>query len=552
MMREARRPSLRTWQPVELSEYRGQTKQVDLEALFECYPQAFLQIAEYYHNSEELLRQVRAWSRFFNRFCLEDPNVARPYQEVKGIVTAIRTLLSSERARCSRLLFCCVWILLIGVVCPIMSVSWEAGFAQHSKENSKQDHASEMFASRAVPLSILGVVSLLAALCMPTSVQTADAIVSAVGRMGGDGRGSQAEQALHVVSVAIGASGKFVVRIKLGLAACSALSILVSVSPFLGSLVACFSLLAASVVQARRVGLDMKLSLQHAFRSRDAASQLSLFESEPAQNEDLDQNLLGAEPEGKDPEQEASSIRILIVTCFLICASRSMILWVSDLRGCGDGKKDVHEAICFPSLVAMVCPGFICVGSMFKICLSFIGCCEPCADCYQGGSGPQRWLAIIFTSAYLWCPVLLFASFGLLLPLKVLADIGKSPLADVFSLWRLPVWEELMIIAMVLALWLAMLLLSVVITTCVRMLKDTGWPTCLMMYAGSCMVWEVLLALLMFKNGENFLPRILVINSAVSTGVISTICIGFVIYGACQCMTCNGERPVVGYGYLWG
>jgi len=147
---------------------------------------------------------------------------------------------------------------------------------------------------------------------------------------------------------------------------------------------------------------------------------------------------------------------------------------------------------------------------------------------------------------------LVFGIFGALLPLKVLADLGKSPLADVFSLWRLPVWEELIVISMVAALWLAMLLLSIVLTTCIRMLKNTGWPSCLMIYAGSCLVWEVLLALLMFKNGEDFLPRILVINSAVSTGVISTICIGFIIYGACQCMTCNGERPVVGYGYLWG
>ena len=78
----------------------------------------------------------------------------------------------------------------------------------------------------------------------------------------------------------------------------------------------------------------------------------------------------------------------------------------------------------------------------------------------------------------------------ILLALKLLADASHSPLSEVLSLWRVPAWEELLVLAAIAALWVAMLLLSAVVSACLRVLKNTGFPLFFAIYSSTTLLFE--------------------------------------------------------------
>merc|ERR1719282_2110971 len=103
------------------------------------------------------------------------------------------------------------------------------------------------------------------------------------------------------------------------------------------------------------------------------------------------------------------------------------------------------------------------------------------------------------------------------------------------------------------ALWAALLLLSVVISACLKILSNTEGPLCFGILAGGYLCIEFLLSLLVFTEGQSFLPSLLVLTSSISTAVLALISVAYIGYVAAGTV---GSQPrdgmVIGYGYLWG
>lgn len=75
----------------------------------------------------------------------------------------------------------------------------------------------------------------------------------------------------------------------------------------------------------------------------------------------------------------------------------------------------------------------------------------------------------------------------------------------------------------------------------------------MLLYSGSCLLFEAFVSLWAMKNGEYFLPRILLIVSALSTAVVGVSSVGFIVCIVCKFFFVElRERPAVGYAYLWG
>merc|ERR1712217_498921 len=153
------------------------------------------------------------------------------------------------------------------------------------------------------------------------------------------------------------------------------------------------------------------------------------------------------------------------------------------------------------------------------------------------------------TSFYICMPTIVFHSSGLLLVVKFLMDVTGAPLGDVLSNWRVPAWEEAAVITAILALWLALLLFSQVISACSRVLQDTGWPMCIAFYAFGCLLMEAMMALWLLRI-ENSLPKILMIVTSITTSALGVLTFIYMVYSAVNFVGASiRHRPAVGYGY---
>jgi len=264
---------------------------------------------------------------------------------------------------------------------------------------------------------------------------------------------------------------------------------------------------------------------------------------------ELDRSIL------EEPRQSRSdAVVALMVICFMVCSARSLMLWISSVSGCEDAERDVHDLACVPSLVGMLCPGLLAVGSLCRLFIAPSWCCieEWTKKCLEGSSY-CRPLCYMLTCMCLWVPTLAIHGLGLLLAMKMLADVAKSPLADVLWLWRVPAWEELLVMGSILALWTSLLLLSAVASACLRILQDSDWPLFMTIFSIGCLLMEAMLTAWCFANGERFLPCMLVFVSSISTATLSLLGVGYILYtvASVACVQFH-ERPAVSYGYLWG
>jgi len=138
--------------------------------------------------------------------------------------------------------------------------------------------------------------------------------------------------------------------------------------------------------------------------------------------------------------------------------------------------------------------------------------------------------------------------------LKFLADVSHSPVSEVFSLWRIPVWEELIVFAAIAALWLALLLFGAIVPACMRIINDPGVPTLFGFFAAGYLLFDIFLIMVMYSHGnESFLPYIMAITTSASTAILAS---GLAAWLLCAAASSRGSSPregvAAGYGFLMG
>jgi len=159
----------------------------------------------------------------------------------------------------------------------------------------------------------------------------------------------------------------------------------------------------------------------------------------------------------------------------------------------------------------------------------------------------------IASGIYLCLPLWALNLAAFLLALRWLADVSKTPLAAFgWFQWRVPFVQQVLVLASVVALWLALLMFSTIISACTRILSDSA--VCgFGMLSSAYLIMEVLLAMLVFNEGKTFLPEILMMSSTASTGVLALVSIGYVIYTVSRFASAQPSRrsqePLL---FLWG
>jgi len=147
----------------------------------------------------------------------------------------------------------------------------------------------------------------------------------------------------------------------------------------------------------------------------------------------------------------------------------------------------------------------------------------------------------------------LLSGLGIWLTTKLLADYSKSPLGDVLSLWRVPEWEEVLVVAAVAALWVALLLFSSALSACIRILSDSGSVTFIGILGAGYLAFEAMMVAMMLGQGARHLPRMMMLVSSVSTAMLSFGGICYIIYATAAFMQEPPfERSAVGHAFLWG
>jgi len=248
------------------------------------------------------------------------------------------------------------------------------------------------------------------------------------------------------------------------------------------------------------------------------------------------------------PDLYTGALRTLTLMAFFLCAARSLALWVSTLQGCSDVQRDLHDPACLPSLTVMLCPGFLAAGCLLQAAVLCVGCTADPSD------AAQTYCYASVCTCY-WTPPIALDALGFFVITRFLADESHSPIAEVLSLWRLPLWEESLVLATLAALWIALFLCSALVFACFRILKTTPWPSFMGTYAAGCLLLEALLAAGSLRQGETFLPHILLLTSSISTGVLGIFSVGFIVYVSLELACADAApqtRPPIGYGYLWG
>ncbi|CAE8624717.1 unnamed protein product, partial [Polarella glacialis] len=480
----------------------------------------------------EFFRNLRLWSRSSRLFYAQEPIFAVPSEGLERTVASCRTVIRSDRSRRVRLLSCAAWLLVLGVVAPCMSVVWVLDGSKGESVNSFQ-HQLYLLAAAFASLGI--------AVCLPTSEQ-AEGLQSAVEQLGSislQSRNGLPQEDLDVSQSSIAASQPFVTSLKAGMVCCSSLAALVTLQPLLGMCVASVVFLATSLSHATFVGCDVKLSV------------LNLRQPASISIEHLDISLLGRSegvlpaPSGNGNASMCAMRALMSISAFVI-AFRSLVVWASTLRGCSEPERDVHDVACFPSLVAMICPGFLAFGSLLRFTIF------SCEGLDEFTSDPSR-CCIALTTASTCLPLALLNMTGAYVALKVLASLSNSPLFEVFSLWRIPTWEEGVVLVAVAALWVALLVLFAVVSACFKLLGDSGGPIFFGIFATAYLLVEMFLTLLVFGQSAQFLPKILMIISSVSTAFFSVLGLCCIFYYVIAGFAgAPREKLWVGYVYLWG
>jgi len=514
---------------------------ISLGEMLQQFPEALTLVAMFDDDPETSLRRYRELSCSFERSFALEPAQSSSKRHLTRIVGACNTLFRSDRSRSARLLLFGIWLVLIGVVCPMLITCWS------TQSLSAAAHGEQSYDHR-MQLLLLVATALVAALCSPAPQAQSGEIWDAVELLGIE-RGEQtviftdssAPTELEEAKSSILSSASFVVALKRRMSACSVVGILITQCPLLGSLVACVSLLVSVVSQMGTVHLDAKVNVLHMMQgNRD--SLLAMPGLSPTSE------IAVLTDPFKCPDLQAGALRTLTLTAVLLCAARSMALWVSDLQGCGLVKQDLHDPACLSSLTTMLCPGFLTCGCLLQSVVSYVGC----ASELQVDGNPFCYAA---TCTYFWTPPVCLYFLGGVSMTKFLADASHSQLSEVLSFWRLPMWEECVCLCALASLWMALFFASALIMACFRILRCTNWPIFIGIYAACTLVLEAILALSSFPRGERFLPRIFLLTSSVSTSVLGLLCVAVVLYSAAEytlLRTSPKERPLVGYGYLWG
>mmetsp|Transcript_13240 Transcript_13240/g.33043 ORF Transcript_13240/g.33043 Transcript_13240/m.33043 type:complete len:187 (+) Transcript_13240:3-563(+) len=154
---------------------------------------------------------------------------------------------------------------------------------------------------------------------------------------------------------------------------------------------------------------------------------------------------------------------------------------------------------------------------------------------------PRR-CCVVLTAAGLYLPPLMLHGYGFLMVMRLLADASNTKIGEVFALWRLPGWEEAAVVAAVGAAWIGLFLLAGVLTACLRLVQGTGWPLFAGLYAGMCMMMELILGMVVYSHGEMFLPRILQFLCGITTPVLVVCNVGFVTVKACGILSKDGSE----------
>lgn len=524
-----------------------------IEDVFQRYPHVLELVVAYADRPFDFYRHMRLWSRTFTRFCQEEPVAVGLLVSFNQRVARFRALLYSDKKRSVRLLVCLAWIISFGIICPVLSI---CAVLEDPKSSDAQIYAYR------IELLVVTSISLILVLLMPSAesalvpglqeaVEQSRSVLYEPGFLSAYTQDSLLTD-FQAAQSSIGASQKFVASIKLSLALCSSLGLFVIALPLLGSCVACVALLGVACCHARFVGYDVKLSVLSMYQPPRARSQGRWLEQDMdlgstflmeqwAEDERLQAERLSHLPENS----RLLAVCTLTSICLFMCGFRSLVVWVSTLRACADAESDIHDVACFPSLVAMICPGFLAVGSMLRFGMTYRGCCShvgyPRSGCY------------LATGVYLVLPLVILNVAGAFLVFKLLADIARTPVAEVFFLWRIPTWEELLVFFCIASLWIALLVFSMVVSACVRILRNSDEAVCVGFFSVAYLLGETCLNLLVFMEGRNFLPELLVITSSMSTIVLALLFSCRVLYTILSFVGSSPqERPAIGYGYLWG
>mmetsp|Transcript_121236 Transcript_121236/g.387362 ORF Transcript_121236/g.387362 Transcript_121236/m.387362 type:complete len:555 (-) Transcript_121236:230-1894(-) len=418
-----------------------------------------------------LYRRMRCWSRGFSRFVAEEAAVSDP--GFSRTVVSCRAIVRSSRKRSWRLLLVATWLLLIGVLCPVLSTVWAVQDA-----TLKKTERPDLLARREC-LFCIAVAALLLSLGLPASAEAGPGLQSAVELLAlraasstsAEGipewrrrmQSSQQEEGLEAARSSIPESAAFLMSVKRGLIGCSALGLVITLHPLTGACLACAGVLVGLLPHAKFAGYDVKLSVRRMLLPSRNMDFLGVdggaFLAEQMREDDAAR--LRQLPDGI----RLMAVRALTSSCLMVCTFRSLAVWVGTLHGCGQAERDAHDVACLPSLVAMLCPGFVAVGAVLRFRMACPGCCEshspediadPGVSCYAAA-----WV-------YLTLPLVVLNSIGLFVVLRLLADVAHSPLREVFFLWRVPAWEEVLVLLAICSLWLALLLFGAVVPACLR------------------------------------------------------------------------------------
>eukprot|EP00928_Gymnodinium_smaydae_P064175 TRINITY_DN47589_c0_g1_i1.p1 TRINITY_DN47589_c0_g1~~TRINITY_DN47589_c0_g1_i1.p1 ORF type:complete len:358 (-),score=45.38 TRINITY_DN47589_c0_g1_i1:208-1143(-) len=309
--------------------------------------------------------------------------------------------------------------------------------------------------------------------------------------------------------------------------------------------VACVGLVILACWHSKFAGYDVRLSMLSMFDGIPVALPGARPETQLDHTALLENhNAVAVPSEGT----RTSAVWALTSTLFFLCAFRSLVVWASTLEECTLADREVHDPVCFSCSIAMISPGFLTLGSLCRYCLAFQGCCSS-----VGVEGEPSRCCYALACTYLACPVTCMNLLGAFLGLKVVADLGNSSFADVFGLWRIPSWEEFLVLSAISALWLALGMISVILSACIRILGDSHNALCLIFFAFGDLMLETFFVLIMFKNNESFLPEVLTLASAVTTMSFACCSVGYILYTLCEFAGLGPfARLRAGHGYLWG